>query len=302
MNKETKGTILALLTALISGFAIPINKTFVVGLDPTVFTAVRALIIGIIFFFIASYSSKFDFKKFKKVSWKYLAAIGIIGGGFAFLLYFTGLKLTTAGRGAFLHKTLPIYVAILAYIFLKEKISKRQSYALGIMVLGTIILYTAKIGPAAMWSNPSLGDILIIGATILWAVENVIARKAMLKGETSFVVGFGRMFIGAIVLWAVMILTGKVDVLLSLSAIQIRNLLISTSILFGYVFCWYWSIKLINVSKAATLLLLSPVITLIIGVLWLGEPAPLLQLVGSALILAGAYLVTQIRSEFTTAV
>ena len=300
MNRETTGTILALLTAVLSGFAIPINKTFITGLDPTVFTAVRALIIGIVFFLIASYSSKFDFKKFKKVSWSYLAAIGIIGGGFAFLLYFTGLKLTTSGRGAFLHKTLPIYVAILAYIFLKEKIPKKQSYALGVMVLGTIILYAAKIGPAALWSNPSLGDILIIGATILWAVESVIARKVMLKGETNFVVGFGRMFIGAIVLWAVMLLTGKVDVLLSLSAIQIRNLFISTAILSGYVLCWYWSIKLINVSKAAALLLLSPVISIIIGILWLGEPAPPLQLLGSALILAGAYLVTKIRSEFTT--
>jgi len=54
MNKEVLGTTLALITAIISGFAIPINKVFVVDMDPMIFTAIRALVIGIIFFFLAS--------------------------------------------------------------------------------------------------------------------------------------------------------------------------------------------------------------------------------------------------------
>ena len=88
MNKEAAGTLLALCTAIISGFAIFANKIFIVGLDPTIFTAVRAIIIGIVFFILASIQTKFDYSKFKRVSWKYLLAIGIIGGGFAFLLFF----------------------------------------------------------------------------------------------------------------------------------------------------------------------------------------------------------------------
>jgi drug/metabolite transporter (DMT)-like permease len=302
MNKETLGTLLAIATAIISGFAIPVNKIFVVGLDPTVFTAIRALIIGIIFFILASFQNKFNYKEFKKVPWKYLLAIGIVGGSFAFLLFFTGLKLTTAGRGAFLHKTLPIYIAIFAFLFLKEKISRKQLYALIVMFIGTILIFSAKINPADLWMNPQLGDLLIIGATILWALENVIARKAMIKGESNFVVSFARMFIGAIILFAVVLLVGKLDLLLTLSFQQIINLCISVAILFGYVFCWYWSIKLINVSKASTLLLLAPVISLILGIVWFGEPLPLLQMIGSALILIGAYFVVKIRSEFVTGI
>jgi len=90
MKKETVGTILALSTAFISGLAIPANKLFVVDLDPTVFTAVRALVIGIVFFIFASFQSKS--KKFKKVPWGYLLAIAIIGGSFAFLMFFSGLN------------------------------------------------------------------------------------------------------------------------------------------------------------------------------------------------------------------
>ena len=66
---------MALLTAVVSGIAIPVNKIFVVDLDPTVFTAVRALIIGVIFLALSLITSKGANKLV--VSWKYLAAIAI---------------------------------------------------------------------------------------------------------------------------------------------------------------------------------------------------------------------------------
>ena len=223
MNKEMKGTILVICTAIISGFAIPINKIFVVGLDPTVFTAVRALMIGTIFFLIASFQSGFDYSKFRKVEWKYLVLIGIIGGGIAFLLYFTGLKLTTAGRAAFLHKTLPLWVTLLAFTFLREKVTRRQSFAMLVMLAGTFLLLSAKVNPADFWQNPSLGDILALSATILWGVENIISRYALIKGESNFVVSFARMFIGSLFLFSAVILLGKVDVLLNLSTQQVIN-------------------------------------------------------------------------------
>lgn len=301
MNKETCGTILALLTAIVSGVAIPVNKIFVVSLDPTVFTAVRAVVVGLVFLLLSLVTG--GFKKGRlKVNWKYLALIAIIGGSFAFLLFFTGLKFTTGGRAAFLHKTLPLYVAVFAFIIVREKIPRKQIFALVIMFLGTIILFSAKINPAELWMNPQLGDLLIIGATVFWALENVIARKAMVNGETNFMVSFARMFFGGLILFGVVLLLGKFDILLSLAAQQWGNIFVSVAILFGYVLFWYWSIRYINVSKAATLLLVAPVISLILGVLWLGEPAPALQLFGSALILIGAYFVVGIKSRFATGV
>lgn len=295
MNKETSGTIFAITAAIISGFSIPLNKIFVVNLDPLVFTALRSLVIGIAFFVIA-YFSRGHVKI--KTDAKQLAMIAIIGGAVAFLLFFTGLKLTTAGRGAFLNKTLPLYAVLLAFIFLKEKISKKHFYSLLIMFLGTVAIFFSEIIPTQLWLNPSLGDFLVVIATILWAFEAVIARKAMVKGENNFFVSFVRMFFGGVILFAFAILIGKYDIILSLSAQQLVNIGISTVILFGYVFFWYWSLKLINVSKASTLLLISPVISLLIGMIVLREPAPLIQIAGSALILIGAYIVSSVKSEF----
>lgn len=288
--------------AIISGFAIPVNKLLIIDLSPTVFTATRAILIGIGFFIIVSFKNNFNYKKFKRVPWKSLLAIGFIGGGLAFLFYFTGIKLTTSGRAAFLHKTLPIYTIILAFLFLKERVVKKQILALILMLFGTFILYSAKISPSELWIEPSIGDFLIILATFLWGVENIIAKKVMIKGESNFVVTFSRMFFGAILLFGILLGLGKLDQLLSLTIGQIGKILISSAILFGYVFTWYWGIKLINVSKAAPILLLAPVVSLLLGAVWFGEPTPTLQLLGSALILLGAFIVTTVKSKFVTAV
>lgn len=297
-KKETIGTLLAFLTAIISGFAIFIHKFFIIGLDPTIFTAVRAIIIGLVFLVLSLVFNSWGKKESKKLKWSYLLIIGIIGGGLAFLLYFSGLKLTTSGRTAFLHKTLPFYVLILAFFFLKEKITKKQLLAMLVMFVGIVVMYSASITPGELWLNPRTGDLLVMAATILWAVENTIAKKTMLEGTHNFVVSFARMFFGALFLFGVALLTNKLSLILTLTATQWFYILISTIILFFYIFTYYWAIRHINVSKAASILLISPVITLILGTTFLGEPAPALQLVGSALILIGAYFIATVKSEF----
>ena len=291
-SKEMWGTILILMTAIISGASIVINKFFVVSIDPLILTATRALFIGLVFFFISLYLSKSTKKKFKKVSWKYLLLIGAFGGSIAFWLFFTGLKMTLAGRAAFLHKTLPIYAAILAFIFLKEKISKKQLIAMLIMLFGLLLMQLSKLS-----AEIRMGDMLVLGATVLWAIENVIAKKAMLNKESNWVVVFSRMFFGSIILFAIIFLTGKSDLLFALTAQQILYITISGAMLFLYVLTWYLGLKYINLSKAATILLLAPVISLILGIFFLGESILMLQAIGSLLILIGAFEVVRTKSE-----
>jgi drug/metabolite transporter (DMT)-like permease len=294
MKREVKGTIFAILAAIISGISIPLNKIFVVDIDPMVFTSIRLLLIGVVFLLISFLRHEHINKK---INIKYLALIAIIGGAFAFLLFFTGLKLTTSGRAAFLQKTLPVYVVLFAFLFLKEKISRKHFYSILIMLIGTVVIYYSDIIPSQLWLNPFLGDLLVIGATVLWALENVIARKVMIKDESNIIVSFFRMFFGGIILFALALFLGKYDALISLNSQQIINVSVSTIILFGYVFFWYLSLKLINASKASSLLLIAPVISLLLGILILKEPFSSIQLIGSALILIGAYFVSNIKSE-----
>ena len=300
-NKELLGTMLAVFAAVISGIAIPINKIFVVDIDPSVFTAIRAVMVGLVFLLI-SFATHGVSRKHLKQDWKYLAIIAVIGGALAFLLFFNGLKLTTAGRAAFLHKTLPIYAAIFAFIFLKEKITRKQLYAFALMFIGLLVIVASQIKPADLWMNPQLGDALVIGATVLWALENVVARKVMKDGSGNFIVSFARMFFGGLILFGAALLTNKMGILFSLTAQQWNNIFVSVAVLFGYVLFWYWSLRHINVSKASILLLISPVVSLVVGNVWLKEPLPAVQLMGCMLILVGAYFVAGLKSETQTAV
>lgn len=289
-REEIRGTLLVLLTAFISGISIVINKFFVVKIDPLIFTAIRAFFIGIIFLFISLYFSKAG--KFKQTSWKNLILIGIIGGCIAFWLFFAGLKLTTAGRAAFLHKTLPIYAVILAFIFLKEKITKKQLIAMLVMLAGLLLLELTEIS-----SEIRIGDMLVLSATILWAIENTLAKKVMLDKESNWVVTFSRMFFGSLILFAIIFISGKTNLIFSLTSQQIFYITASTILLFLYVFTWYWGLKYINLSKASTILLISPVISLILGFVWLNEKIFILQIIGSFLILVGAFVIARIKSE-----
>jgi len=289
---ELRGTLLVFLTALISGVSIVVNKFFVVSIDPLLFTSLRALLIGIIFFFISLYLSKSTNQKFNKISWKYLITIGVIGGSFAFWLFFYGLSLTTAGRAAFLHKTLPLYALIIGIVFLKEKISKKQVYAMIVMLAGLLVMEFSTLN-----FDVRVGDLLVLGATILWAVENALSKKAMIDKESNWVVTFSRMFFGGVILFAVVVLTGKSDDLMTLTVQQMLYVLISATFLFCYVLTWYLGLKYINLSKASTILLISPVISLLLGILWLNETIMIAQIIGSALILTGAYFIYGIKSE-----
>ncbi|NIO44016.1 MAG: EamA family transporter [Candidatus Aenigmarchaeota archaeon] len=288
MNKENIGTLFAIITAIVSGFAFVANKFFLMSLDPTLFTSLRTFFVGIGFFLISFYKNKLSFKNFNKVSWKILLLIGFVAG-FAFLTFFNGLKLTTAGRAAFLHKLLPLFITILAFAFLKEKIKRIQVYAMIVMIIGAYL-----ISYSAITFEIAIGDFLVIIATVLFAIENIISKYAMIKKESNFVVSFCRMFFASIVLFSIVLIIGSFNQLLLITSEQILYIGISVSILFLYVFFWYYSISLIKVSKASTLLLLSPPISLFLSFLFLEEIILPLQIIGSLLILVGAFIVSKI--------
>jgi drug/metabolite transporter (DMT)-like permease len=290
VDKETLGTLLVLTTAIGSGAAIIVNRFFVLKVEPVIFTAIRALFIGLAFFVL---SKKFE-KTSKPAPLLNLLLLGLIGGGLAFLLFFTGLPLTTGGRAAFIHKTLPVWASLLALFFLRDRISNKQRLAIGTALLGLVALQYDVVP----WDIRT-GDILVLFATILWAVENTLAKGLMKLGETNWRVTFSRMFFGSLFLFGVATLQGKLHLIAELQPVQWLYIAVSTLLLTWYVLTWYWGLKYINLSKASGILLLSPVISLVLGVVFLAEPVYPMQLVGSVLILLGCFTLAKTQSEVT---
>jgi len=260
-----KGYLLVLLTAIISGFSIFINRFGVRVINPYIFTFLKNASVAV--FLLSILLILKDWKLIKRVNkkqWLFLVVIGLIGGSIPFLLFFKGLSLTTAANGSFLHKTMFIYVALLAFIFLKEKIDKRFLLGALFLILGNIFLLRK------MPTEIGLGDLFILLATLFWAVENIVS-KHVLKELSPKVVACSRMFFGSIFIFLFLLFTNQATLLTNITLRQVAWVSITAIFLFGYVITWYSGLKYVSVSKATVILLLGSPITSLVSLAWTGQ-------------------------------
>jgi len=257
-NGVKKGYFLVFLTALISGFAIFINKFGVSVVNPNIYTFLRVLTVAIFLTGLVLFLK--DWRTLKNLTgkqWLLLITIGLVGGSIPFLLFFRGLSLTNATQGSFIHKTMFIWVAVLAALFLKEKIDKKFLLGGLFLLLGSLILL--KKLPYSL----NQGDLLVFLATLLWATENTIS-KYVLRDLEGRIVAWARMFFGALFILIFLLVTNQLPLIFGLTLRQINWVLITAIVLFVYVITWYSGLKFIPVSQATVILLLgSPITTLL---------------------------------------
>jgi len=256
-ERHRKGVYFALVAAIISGFSIYINKFVVMEMkDPFIFTTTKNLAVAaLLFAFLILPKALPELKSLSRKQWLTLGAIGCVGGSIPFLLFFYGLSLGTAVSAAFIHKTLFIWVAILAVFFLGERLGKFHIAALVTLVGGNILL----LGWPKSWLV-SGGELMIFIAAILWAIEAIVAKRVMGR-VSSNVAAFGRMFFGAIAMLIYLALTGKLGIMASLGGQQIGWIVLTSLFLLGYVSCYYNGLKYAPASIVASILVLGSVIT-----------------------------------------
>lgn len=292
MFGENKGISLALVTAFISGFAVFMNK-FAVAFwqNSSVFTTAKNIIVAVLLISMILLLGKIkELKLLNKRDWVKLILIGLIGGSIPFLLFFKGLSMTSSVNAAFIHKTLFIWVAILAVPFLGEKFHKLQLLSLAIISLGVYLF----ISPA----NFSLGkgELLVLGATILWAIENILAKK-ILKEVSPIIVSWGRMFFGSLFLIALVVSTGNGGALLDVSFAKFGWLMLSGVILFAYVTTWYSALKFAPAGVVTSILVLAFPVTAILNSIFITHKAPLNIILPTAIIIFGIAIISPITTK-----
>jgi len=251
--RYAKGFKLALLTAGFSGAAVFLNSLTVKAVgDALVFTTVKnlgvAVIIGLVLL-----RQKIDWS-IVRANWRPLLAIGVIGGSLPFYLFFQGLSLTNPATGALIHKTLIFWVALWAIPVLKEKISGKQWLALGLIFGSNFIIGGL---PQLSWGK---GELMILGATLLWSVENIIAKNILKRVPADVVVG-SRMILGSLILLLAVSFSGKINLIFKLNALQWLMTVVSIGLLTGYVMTWYRALKTAPVTLVATVLTLATIAT-----------------------------------------
>lgn len=261
-----KGIYLAFLTALISGVSNFVNKIAVdVIKPPLVFTAEKNAIVGLLI--VGILIATWKWKKIKNLNKKqiiYLGLIGIIGGSIPFYLFFTGLSQIPAINGAIIHKSLIIWVTILAIPFLKEKISPLQIVAVALLFYSNLI-----IGGFTKFQFSS-GELFILMATILWAIEHVLAKKILPTVDPDIVTA-ARMGFGALILLgaaSIMVPAALAKSLAPTSA-QMFWMIATAMLLFGYVTAWYRALKFAPITVVASILVSATLVTNILSAIFI---------------------------------
>jgi drug/metabolite transporter (DMT)-like permease len=267
------------LTAIISGVSIFLNKFGVAGINSSIFTLSKNLFAGIFLVSIVLILKYHEqILKFNRKDWLILMLIGLFGGSIPFILFFNGLQIIPAAQAAFIHKTLFIWVGILALLFLKEKLNKKFLIASALLIVGNFLLLNLT------GFELGLGAMMILVATLFWAVENIIAKYA-LKKMRGPVVACGRMLFGSLFILIYLVFTGELPLILELTATQLGWIVFTSLLLFTYVYTWYTGLEKVPVSIATNILLLGSPITTLLSIIFTGVSISLIQAAGLVFVL-----------------
>ncbi len=259
-NNIGTAAILALAAAFISGVSIFVNKFAIsVMKDPILFATLKNSLVAVFIIGVVLVFRRWnEIRSLTKRQWFKLFAIGIVGGALPFALFFTGLAQTSAVNGALIHKTLFLWVAFLAIPFLKEKMVWQQWVGIVAVFIGNLFIG----GFTGFKFN--MGEAMIFAATILWAVENIIAKKALID-ISSVTVSAARMVIGSILLIGYIALFGSFAPVFTLTSSQWGWIVLTGVFLAGYVMAWYAALSRAPATFVATLLVPATLITNILS-------------------------------------
>ena len=250
------GIMLALATATISGFAVFLNADAVRAFgNATAYTTAKNVVAALVLLALVGAGSRTGARLTRpktRGQWAGLTAIGVFGGSVPFVLFFEGLSRASSAQAAFLHKTLLLWVAVLAVVFLGERLSGLHVLAIGLLVAGQIGL----VGGVGGFGAP---EAMILGATLMWSVEVVVAKR-LLAGVSSWTVGVARMALGSVALLGWVAVRGDLGLLTSMTAEQAGWVLLTGLLLAGYVATWFAALqRAFAVDVTAVLVLAAPV-------------------------------------------
>lgn len=290
MNRTLVGILCGLGAASIWGGMYVVSKVVLEIIPPFSLVSLR-LILGALTLVLVLWMRGFPTISRKQV-WQVLG-VGLVGYGVSLSLQFLGTKLSTAANGSLVTSATPAFVLIFAAILLKEKITALRLIALFLATLGVV----AVIDPRSAQLNPDLflGNILLIGAAVTWALYSVLVRKTTQNLD--------------VIPFSLIAFLGGLPIVMPAGAWELKTIgvgEVSLGVVGGVLFLgiistalamvlWNNAFALMDASLASLTFFAQPVVGTVLGWLFLGERITPLFLFGGFLI--GLGLVISSREQ-----
>jgi drug/metabolite transporter (DMT)-like permease len=281
-----RGVLLAFGTAAISGLSVYLNS-FGVKLvsDAAVYTTAKNGVAALVLVALAlAFGAGREARALDNRNRLGLVAIAIIGGSIPFVLFFSGLAIATAPTAAFIHKTMFVWVALMAVPFLGERLG-----LIPIAALATLLAGQALIAPPT-GMGWGAGETMIAAATLLWSVEVVLAKR-LLTGVSPQLLGASRMGLGLVILVVYLAASGKLGGFGAITAEAWIWVLVTGGLLAGYVATWFAALKLASATTVTSVLVVAAVVTGLLTAFNKGTAPNPTVVAGYLLVIAGTALV-----------
>ena len=225
-------------------------------------------------------------------SWGPLALMGFVGVCFHQLLQAFGIRLTTAVHAGWIVGLIPIWSAVLAGLFLRERFGTGKVAGLALGFAGAaLVVSSGRAGPGFLALPGTRGDLLMLASTLNWAIYTTLGHGTI-RRLGSLRATAGAMLLGGLMLAPLFLRAGGWREYATLSGAGLAAVLylgIGASGL-GYLF-WYGALEKVETSRVAAFLYLEPLVTLAAAVALLHEPVRPATLAGGLAVLAGVALV-----------
>jgi drug/metabolite transporter (DMT)-like permease len=287
MTPARKAFIQLMIVLLIWASSFAITRTVVKDVPPILFALLRYSVASVVMLCIY-YSQRSKIKPPANRMHGQVLIMALTGISLYYIFFNISLVHTEASVGALIQGFIPVVVMVLAYVFLKEKISLYQVFGSAICLAGVILI--GFISPGKSGGNNSvLGNVLMIAAVICWAAYTILSKRV---ADTDGIWLTTRLtVIGTILLLPAVLIemwhqppprisfTGWV-------AIVYMGIFPS-----AISYLWYnHALKHISATRVGLFLNLDPVFGAILAVAVLNEPLYTLQIVGGVLVFAGILL------------
>jgi drug/metabolite transporter (DMT)-like permease len=277
-----------LILCLIWGTTWLFIKVGLNDLPPLSFASLRFILAVIVVGGIIYYK-KIPLPKNMK-QWRLLAITGILQFSINYSLVFWSEVYISSGLAAVLQAMIPVFGLVLAWFYLpEEKITWLKVFALLIGILGVSIVFIEQLRVNSLMAFAgSVG--IVIGAYA--AAHASILTKAKGGEIHPATLVFGQMICGILPIIIIALIKEGNPFKYNYSWMVIISILYLS--IFGTVltfWLYYWLLDKIESTKAMTIALVTPLIAVVCGSIFLGEKLLPQTLLGGMLILASVGLI-----------
>lgn len=275
------------------GSTFVVTKEVMVEFPPLLLAFLRVAIGAALLLPLARMRQRHAASNAPSLPWGTLFAMGFIGVALYYFLFNLAMVYISASQGALVQSSIPAMTALIAMVWLREHASRKRIAGIVLSVSGVIIIFMgaedSSIARPGSIGGAWLGNLLMFGSVIAWGIYTALAKRVAAFDPlvvTGYVIAFGAVLLLPGALYE---LSGReLPRITALGALQILYLGGMAS---GVAFLIYnRSLEAMDASQAGVFANLIPVVGVLSGVVFLGEPLALRAIVGGAIVMLGVWI------------